>query len=238
MRGKGVTQRVDVHRLLDPGLLFGFIYRPLYTPLGVAGVEVSTNPSFDLPICTVEYPFVGLFGFQIGFQSTDQNIGKWDVAVFFAFAVLYVENFSVKIQVGDLQIPDFKATQTTPVQQTNQHAMLEQIGCFEKSTDFFLAQDNRKFLAVLDRRKFDPFVFHPLHPIGEAKRINGKLEVGIRRRIMSPLDQMQVIIDPLGIDFCWQFIEMKSQLGQVAAVVGDRALTFTGDGNFLLKLGQ
>jgi len=116
--------------------------------------------------------------------------------------------------------------------------MLEQVGSFEKPSDFFLTQDYGKLLAVLDGRKFDPLVFHPFDPIGEAKGIDGELEVGIRGGVVSTLDQMQVVIDPVGVDLSGQFIEMKSQLGQVAAVVADCTLAFTRHGNFLLKLGQ
>lgn len=55
---------------------------------------------------------------------------------------------------------------------------------------------------------------------------------------MPSLHQIQVIIDPVGIHVSGQFIEVNSQFGQMAAVVGDRALTFARNGNFLLKLGQ
>ena len=116
--------------------------------------------------------------------------------------------------------------------------MLEQIGSFEKPADFLLAQDYGKLFASLDGWKFNPLVFHPLDPIGEAKGIDSELEVGIRWGVVSPLDQMQVIIDPVRVDLSGQFIEMKGKLGQMTAIVGDRALTFAGHGNFLLKLGQ
>ena len=116
--------------------------------------------------------------------------------------------------------------------------MFEQFGGFEQSSDFFLTQDNGEFLAPLDGGQFDPLVFHPFNPIGKPKGINSKLEVGIRRCIVTPLNQIQVIIDPVGIHLRGQFIEVNSQLGQMAAVVGDRALTFARNGNFLMKLGQ
>jgi hypothetical protein len=206
--------------------------------LRIAGVEVTTGSAFDLPVGTVEHPDMGLFGFQIGFQPSDQEVRQRNVAVFFAFAVFDMQDFPVKIQVGNLQIPNFKATQTTPVQQTNQYAMLEQIGCFEQSADFFLTQDYGKLFAVLDGGKFDPFILHPFDPVGEAEGIDGELEVGIRWGIVSPLDQMKVVIDPVWVHLGGQFIEVKGQFGQVAAVVGNRTLTFTGHGNFLLKLGQ
>ena len=91
--------------------------------------------------------------------------------------------------------------------------MFEQFGCFEQPSDFFLAQDNGKLFAVFDRGKFDPFVFHSFNSVGEAEGIDGKLEVGIRGCIVSPLDQMQVIVDPVGVDLSGQFIEVNRQFG-------------------------
>ena len=149
-----------------------------------------------------------------------------------------MEDFSIKIQICNLQIPDFKAAKTTAIQQTDQHAVFEQFGSFEKPADFLLTQDNGELFAVLDGGKFDPLVFHPFNPIGKPKGINSKLEVGIRRCIVTPLHQIQVIINPVGIHLRGQFIEVNSELGQMAAVVGDRALTFARNGNFLMKLGQ
>ncbi len=116
--------------------------------------------------------------------------------------------------------------------------MFEQIGSFEKPADILLAQDNGKLFAVLDRGKLNPLVLHPFDPIGEAKGIDGELEVGIRWGVVSPLDQMQVIIDPVGVDLRGQMVEVERKLGQMTAIVGDRALTFARHGNFLLKLGQ
>ena len=91
---------------------------------------------------------------------------------------------------------------------------------------------------MLDRWKFDPLVLHPLDPIGKAEGIDGEFEVGIRRGVVTPLDQMQVIIDPVRIYFGRQFIEVQGEFSQVTAIVCYGALAFTRDGNFLLKLGQ
>ena len=55
---------------------------------------------------------------------------------------------------------------------------------------------------------------------------------------MPSLDQMEVIVDPVGIHFGGQFIEMEGEFGQMATIIGNGALTFSGDDNFLLKLGQ
>ncbi|SEG51604.1 hypothetical protein SAMN03080598_04299, partial [Algoriphagus boritolerans DSM 17298 = JCM 18970] len=58
------------------------------------------------------------------------------------------------------------------------------------------------------------------------------------RCVMPPLDQMQVIIDPVWIYFSRQFIEVKGEFGQMTAIVGEGTLTFASNSNFLLKLGQ
>ncbi|HCD87115.1 MAG TPA: hypothetical protein DEQ87_05670, partial [Algoriphagus sp.] len=64
----------------------------------------------------------------------------------------------------------------------------------------FLTENDRKLLTPPDGRKFDPLVLHPLDPIGETKGVDGELKVGIRGSVVSTLDQMQVIIDPVGIN--------------------------------------
>ena len=208
MGGKRVPQGVHVHRLLDSGFLFGFIHRPLYAPLGIAGIEVSTDPALDLLIFAVEHPFARLLCFQIGFQPTNQDIGQRDVAVFFAFAILHMKHFSVKIQVSDLQIPHLKAAKATAIQQADQYPVFEQFGSFEKPADFILAQNYGELFASLDSRKLDPLVLHPLDPVGKAQGIDGEFEVGIGGCVVTPLDQMQVIIDPVRIYFSGQFIEV------------------------------
>jgi hypothetical protein len=55
---------------------------------------------------------------------------------------------------------------------------------------------------------------------------------------VAPLDQMQVIVDPVWVYFGRQFIEVDGQLGQMTTIARDRTLTFAGDDNFLFKLGQ
>ena len=55
---------------------------------------------------------------------------------------------------------------------------------------------------------------------------------------MAALDQMEVVVDPLGVDLGGQFVEMQCQLGQVPGVVGQGAFALAGDYNFLFKLGK
>ncbi len=91
---------------------------------------------------------------------------------------------------------------------------------------------------MLDGEKFDPLILHSLNSVGKTQGIHGKLEVGVRRRVMTSLDQMQVIVDPHRVHFGRQFIEVDLQFGQVTTIIGNSALTFACDGNFLLKLSE
>lgn len=55
---------------------------------------------------------------------------------------------------------------------------------------------------------------------------------------MTALDQMEVIVDPLRVNFGRQFIEVDSQFGQMSGIVGKGAFAFAGNDNFLFKLGK
>ncbi|WP_439489657.1 ATP-binding protein [Algoriphagus sp.] len=68
--------------------------------------------------------------------------------------------------------------------------------------------------------------------------MDGKLEVGIRRGVMTALDSMQVIVDPFRVNFGGQFIEMDGQFGQMSGIVGEDAFAFADNNNFLFKLGK
>jgi hypothetical protein len=60
----------------------------------------------------------------------------------------------------------------------------------------------------------------PLDPIGKPKHIDGKFEVGIRKGIVAPLDQLHAIIDPVGLYLGGQFVAMDRQLGPIPGIVG------------------
>ena len=81
----------------DACLLLGFVDCPLHAKLGIAGVEVSAYTTDNLLIFNVEYPFVGLFCFQIALQSTDKNICQWNIAIFLAF---YFPSHEPPLQAG------------------------------------------------------------------------------------------------------------------------------------------
>nr|WP_255505147.1 hypothetical protein [Algoriphagus sp. Y33] len=75
---------------------------------------------------------------------------------------------SIKVQVGNPEIPDLKAAESTAVKQGYQDVVFEQFGSFEKLSHFFLAENGRKLLTPLDGRQFDPFVLHPFDAVCES----------------------------------------------------------------------
>ena len=55
---------------------------------------------------------------------------------------------------------------------------------------------------------------------------------------MPSLHQIQVIVDPVGIHFGRELVEVDGQFGQMEAVVGQGTLTLSRNGDFLLKPDQ
>ena len=53
---------------------------------------------------------------------------------------------------------------------------------------------------------------------------------------MLLFDQIEVVVDLVGIHFGGNLVEVDCQLGKVAGVVGERAGAFASDGNFLAEL--
>lgn len=89
-----------------------------------------------------------------------------------------------------------------------------------------------------DRKLLTPFDGRQLDPVGETQGIDGELKVGIRRCIMTALDQMEVIVDPFGVNFGRKFIEVDRLFGQMSGIVRKGAFAFAGNNNFLFKLGK
>ena len=53
---------------------------------------------------------------------------------------------------------------------------------------------------------------------------------------MLLLDQVEVVVDLVGIHFGGNLVEVDCQLGKMPGVVGERTRAFPGDGNFLAEL--
>jgi hypothetical protein len=72
----------------DACLFLGFVDCPLDSTLRISGIKISAYTTDNLLIFAVQYPFVGLFCFQIALQSTDKNICQWNIAILLAFTFL------------------------------------------------------------------------------------------------------------------------------------------------------
>lgn len=95
---------------------------------------------------------------------------------------------------------------------------------------FFLEQGIDEFLAGIGPG------FKPLHTVGKSQGIDGEFKIGIRRGVVLPFDQIEVIIDLLGIDLGRQFVEMQGQLCKVVGLIAQGAFTSAYHGDFLAEL--
>ena len=87
---------------------------------------------------------------------------------------------------------------------------------------------------MLNRGEFDPFVVQSGQTEGESKAVNGKLEIRIGRRIVPLLNEVEVIVDLVDVQFGGQLVEVKGDVCQMEGVVPQGAFAFSRDRDFLL----
>jgi hypothetical protein len=231
--GVGVAQRMHRHFFFNAGSFACLVYRPLHASLGVAAIKVATGPSVWL---AVEEPVLGRLGCYIGVKSAYQVLAQRHVAVFFAFALADVEHPAVEVQVSYPDVADLKAAQAAAVEQGQQQAVFEQLGSKEQAFYFLLAEYDGQGFIAFDAGQFDALVFEPFHAEGEAQAVDSELKVSLGGRVVLLSQQKEVIVDLVGIQLGGQAVEVQSQFGQVAGVVGKGALAPAGDGYFLAEL--
>jgi hypothetical protein len=224
---------MHTHLFFNAGSFAGLVDGPLHPSLGVAAVKITTSPSIGLAI---EKPVLRRFGRDIGFKPPHQVLAQGHVAIFLTFALADVEHVAVEVQVRQADVAGFKAAQAAAIEQGQQHAVLEQLGGDEQAPDFLLAQHDRQRFIAFDVGQLDTLVFEAFHAEDEAQAIDGELEVSLGRRVVFLAQQVEVIVDLVGVQLGRQAIEVQGQLGQVAGIIGKRALAPAGDGDFLAEL--
>jgi hypothetical protein len=95
--------------------------------------------------------------------------------------------------------------------------------------------DGQGFI-VFEAGQLDAFVLESFHAKDEAQAIDGELEIGLGGRVVVLAQQVEVIVDLVGVELGGQEVEVQSQFGQVTAVVVKGALAPAGDGGFLAEL--
>ena len=233
MGGISVAKRMHRHKFLDAGSFTGLVDSPLHASLGVAAVEVATGTAIGL---AVEEPVLGRLSGYIGFKAPHQVLAQGHVAVLFAFSLADVEHKAVKVQIREADVAGLEAAQAAAVEQSQQHPVLEQLGSQQQAPDFLLAQDDGQGFIVFDAGQLDMLVFEAFHAEDKAQAVDGELKVGQRGRIMLLAQQVEIIIDLVGVELGRQAVEVQGQLGQVAGVVGKGTLAPAGDGDFLAEL--
>ena len=79
-------------------------------------------------------------------------------------------------------------------------------------------------------------VLEAFHAEDKAQAVDGELEVSQGGRVMLLPQQVDVIVNLVGVELGRQAVEVQGQLGQVAGIVGQGALAPAGDGDFLAEL--
>jgi hypothetical protein len=126
-------------------------------------------------------------------------LAQGHVAVFLAFTLADVKHFAVKVQVRKADVAGFKAAQAATVKQSQQHPMLKQFRGQQQALYFLLAQDDGQGFIGFDAGQLNAFVFKPFHAEGEAQAIDGELEVSLGRGVVLLAQQVEVIVDLVGI---------------------------------------
>ena len=114
--------------------------------------------------------------------------------------------------------------------------MLEQFGSDEQALYFLLAQHDGQGFICFDAGQLNALVFETFHAEDKAQAVDGELEVSQGGRVMLLPQQVDVIVNLVGVELGRQAVEVQGQLGQVAGVVGQSTLAPAGDGDFLAEL--
>ena len=97
--------------------------------------------------------------------------------------------------MGKLDRPGLRTAEAATIQQANQDTVLKQLGCFQQAPHFFPGKYYWKFFVMLNGGQLDPLVVQLCQPESKADPVNGKLEVGIRRGVVSLLAEVEIIVD-------------------------------------------
>ena len=129
-----------------------------------------------------------------------------------------MQHEAVKVQIRQADVTSFQAAQAAAVEQGQKQAVLEPLGGDEQA--LYLPEYDGQGFVVFEAGQLDAFVLESFHAKDEAQAIDSKLEIGLGGRVVVLAQQVEVIVDLVGVELGRQEVEVQSQFGQVAAVVG------------------
>ena len=119
----------------------------------------------------------GLFGFDIFFQTPDQMCRKWQVAVFFAFALNHFQLLPVKIQILKTNIADLHTPKAAAVKQPDQNFMFQKLTARQHPPNLLFAQYHRKLFVSLDFRKAQVIIRQTFGFQQKTQPVNGMFKI-------------------------------------------------------------
>lgn len=143
-----VAKRMGMDFFKDPCSFSNSLDRPLHASLTVTAVEACTERSRSIATGTLlwlpmKQIVLWMLCRYVFLHPAYQMLRQRHVAIFIAFALHYMQESSVKVQVAQTDVAYFHAPESATVEQTDQDFMLEQLGTLEHSPYLFTAQDNR-----------------------------------------------------------------------------------------------
>jgi len=175
---------------------------------------------------------------QIPTEPTGHIFRKGNHAILFVLALTDVDGFTLKVDVGDLQIDGFLSSQPGRIDQGEDDAVFEQRGCFKELTQLCPVQDGRKARIALDGRQPDGPLVLPDVPEVVTQPINGVFEQTPRRRLRASGQGGKILVDFFLRNVFGQMAEMKTHLGNLPEVVLVRALALPFEDGLLFNFGK
>jgi len=132
----------------------------------------------------------------------------------------------------------FNAAQTAAIHEAQQDFVLEQGGFGEQLPHLLFAEHYGQLFFVLDAGQVQEGIIEAFAFEQEAQAVNGMLEIGLGVCFATRLQQVEVILYLLGIEFGWQAIEMHGHGRNVARVAIEGACAVAQNADIALKTLQ
>lgn len=219
----------------------GFGHRfddPIDAAAAVTAIKIATSPALVTPGLAMEEPVSRFFGGNVLLQTADDVVGKRHIAVLFSFTLHNVQHLAVEVEFAQADVAHFNAAQTAAIHESQQDFVLEQGGLGEQLPHFLFAEHYGQLFFVFDARQVQEGIIEAFAFEQEPKAVNGMLEIGLGGCFATRLQQVEVILYLLGIEFGRQAIEMHGHGRNVARVAIEGACAASQNADIALKTLQ
>lgn len=142
-----------------------------------------------------------------------------NIAIDLAFFLGNKDRSALEVYVGQFQIAQFVAAESTAIQHSYDQTVLKVLGRFQKTSDFFLAQDGRQFKVPFDLGQGHAFGLHAHHLVGSPEAKNGVLKEAFGRGLMEFLAIIKVVFNVLYREFLRALFKVQRNVRQTSNVI-------------------